>query len=142
MIRFALKCPDGHQFDSWFGSSADFDRLSASDLLSCGVCGRSGVEKAPMAPQVRASRNDDGAAQQPLSAPASPAELALRELRRRIEAQSENVGRRLVEEARAIHSGEAPERPIHGQARPADARALIEEGIPLVPLPWGDRQAN
>ena len=71
----------------------------------------------------------------PLSAPASPAEQALAELRRRIEAQSEDVGRDFAAEARRIHDGEAPARPIIGEARPAEARALIEDGIPVAPCP-------
>jgi hypothetical protein len=77
-----------------------------------------------------------------LRAPASPAERALRELRRRIEAVADNVGRDFAREARAIHAGEAPDRPILGEARPDEARALLEEGIPVAPLPWGPRRAN
>ena len=77
-----------------------------------------------------------------LSAPASPAEQALAELRRRIEAQSEDVGRRFATEARRIHEGRAPERPIIGEARSSEARALLEDGIPVAPLPWSARRTN
>ena len=82
------------------------------------------------------------APERPLSAPASPAEQALAELRRRIEAKSEDVGRDFAAEARRIHAGEAPERPIIGEARPAEARALVEDGIPVAPLPWSGRKTN
>ena len=137
MIRFALHCAQGHRFDSWFASGAEYDRLSGAGLLACAVCGGGGVEKELMAPQVRASVNS------PLSGPASPAEQALAELRRRIEANSENVGRDFAREARRIHEGEAPARPIIGEARPAEARALVEEGVPIAPLPWSaSRKAN
>ncbi len=92
-----------------------------------------------MAPSVSSA----APAESPLSAPASPAEQALAELRRRIEAQSENVGRNFATEARRIHGGESPERAIIGEARPAEARALIEDGIPIAPLPWSSgRRSN
>ena len=137
MIRYALRCDREHRFDSWFGSSADFDRLAAGGLLACSVCGSTEVSKDLMAPRVAA-----GAPERPLSAPASPAEQAVAELRRRIEAESENVGREFVAEARRIHAGEAPERAIIGEARPAEAKALIEDGIPVAPLPWGRRRTS
>jgi hypothetical protein len=138
MIRYALRCDKAHQFDSWFGSSEDYDRLAASGLVACAVCGSTSVEKDLMAPRVRAASPD-----QPLSAPLSPAEQALAELRRRIEAQSEDVGRDFPAEARRIHEGLAPRRAIIGEARPAEARALIEEGVPVAPLPWSPpRQSN
>ncbi len=151
MIRYALRCDQAHRFDSWFGSGADFDRLSGSGLVSCAVCGSTDVAKDLMAPAIAGAPaaapsvagGGDAAAEAPsLSAPASPAEQALTELRRRIEAQSEDVGRRFATEARRIHEGSAPERPIIGEAKPAEARALIEDGIPVAPLPWGTRRTS
>lgn len=144
MIRYALRCDRGHRFDSWFGSSGDFDRLFAAKLLSCAICGGAKVDKDLMAPSVASGSGASKAAPDPapdvaapkLSAPASPAEQALVELRRRIEAASDNVGRDFAAEARRIHDGTAPARPIIGEARPAEARRLIEDGIPVAPLPW------
>lgn len=137
MIRYALRCDKGHRFDSWFGSGADFERLLGAGMISCAVCGGSAIEKELMAPSV-----SGGATAPDLSAPASPAEQALAELRRRIEAESEDVGRDFAAEARRIHDGDAPARPIIGEARAADARALIEDGIPVAPLPWSGRRTN
>jgi len=138
MIRFSLRCKEAHRFDSWFGSGADFERLLGAGLISCAVCGSTAVEKDLMAPNVAVSPPE----QRPLSAPASPAEQALAELRRRIEAEADDVGRDFAIEARRIHAGEAPSRAIIGEARPADARALLEDGIPVAPLPWPPRKAN
>ncbi len=135
MIRFSLRCPEAHTFESWFGSGADFDRLSSGGLIACPVCGSTSIEKDLMAPNVAATGGG-------LSAPASPAEQALRELRRRIEAVSEDVGRDFVAEARRIHEGEAPARPIIGEARVHEARQLIEDGIDIAPLPWSGRKTN
>lgn len=143
MISYTLKCEDGHTFDSWFQSAEAFDKLLAQGMVTCSVCGALGVEKAVMAPRLHRSRKEEGQAPEPpLSRPASPAEQALAELRRKVEASSEDVGARFAEEARAIHEGQAEERAIRGQARPEEARALIEEGIPVAPLPWGNRRSN
>lgn len=141
MIRYALRCEGEHRFDAWFASGAEYDRLKAAGHVSCAVCGGTGVEKDLMAPGVGGAAPDtkDPA---PLSRPASPAEQALSELRRRIEANSENVGRNFAKEARRIHEGLAPERSIIGEARPAEARRLIEDGIPIAPVPWGSRRSN
>lgn len=137
MIRFSLRCDKAHRFESWFGSSADYDRLAENGLIACAVCGSHAVEKDLMAPNVSAGAVPD------LSAPASPAEQALAELRRRIEAQSEDVGRDFAAEARRIHEGTAPARAIIGEARPQEARALIEDGVPVAPLPWsGSRKTR
>ena len=141
MIRYALRCDRAHRFDSWFGSSADFDRLLDSGMLSCAVCGSQAVGKELMAPAV-AGPSPTSEPERPLLAPASPAEQALAELRRRIEAESEDVGRNFAAEARRIHEGAAPGRAIIGEARPAEAKALIEDGIPVAPLPWGRRQTS
>lgn len=145
MIRFALRCAEGHRFESWFASGAEFDRLQAGGLLACAVCGDARLEKDLMAPSVSSGASSGSERDVPvsLSAPASPAEQALAELRRRVEAASENVGRDFAAEARRIHAGEAPARPIIGEARPAEAKALIEDGVPIAPLPWGAaRKAN
>ncbi len=131
MIRYSLRCDHEHRFNSWFGSSADFDRLLEAGLVSCSICGSGSIAKDLMAPSIGATAPEPS-----LSAPASPAEQALSELRRRIEATSEDVGRNFAREARAIHEGEAPGRSIIGEANAAEARALVEDGIPVARLPW------
>lgn len=134
MIQYALKCAEGHSFDSWFQSAEAFDKLSTSGMISCAVCGGSKVDKAIRAPRVNAPR--DTPAPGPLTQPASPAEQALAELRRRIEKNSDYVGTDFVTEARAMHEGEAPERSIYGEARLDEARKLLEDGVPVAPLPF------
>jgi hypothetical protein len=138
MIRFSLRCERAHRFDSWFGSGADFDRLADAGLIACAVCGSTEVAKDLMAPAVSTAAT----AAAPLSAPASPAEQALAELRRRVEAESDDVGRDFPAEARRIHAGTSPKRSIIGEARPAEARALLEDGIPVAPLPWSRRRTS
>ncbi len=139
MIRYALRCDREHRFDSWFGSSDDFDRLTDAGLVACAVCGSSAIEKDLMTPGLASSAP---ASAPDLRAPASPAEQALAELRRRIEAAADDVGRDFAAEARRIHDGLAPERAIIGEARPSEARALLEDGIPVAPLPWPARRTS
>ena len=163
MIKYSLRCADGHAFESWFASAAAYDALEEAGRLSCAVCGGGDVGKALMAPRVRTdpargARPDaqppdapprdvqppgappadaaDAPAARALSRPASAREAALTELRRRVEAGSEDVGRRFAAEARAIHAGEAPARAIRGEATGAEARALAEDGVPILPLPF------
>ncbi|PWR04671.1 DUF1178 domain-containing protein [Meridianimarinicoccus roseus] len=152
MIRYALKCASGHAFDSWFPSGAAYDALRDAGHLACPVCGSDRVEKAPMAPRVTVGRDrataSEGApdAQQDAAVPANAlsappkGELAraIAALRDKIERETENVGARFADEARAIHGGEAPERAIRGEATPHEARALLEDGIPVLPLPFAN----
>ena len=144
MIRYALRCPEGHVFDSWFRDSAAFEALSGARRIACVVCGTATVEKALMAPSVR---GEDGgkaaeppAAPAPIAEPASPAERALAGLRRYLSENSNYVGRTFADEARRIHLGEAEARSIWGEASPEDARALHDEGVPVAPLPWLSRR--
>lgn len=132
MIRYALKCDAGHSFDSWFQSVGAYDTLAGKGMVACAVCGSTRVEKAIMAPRVTVKEEA-----RPLSAPATPAEQALRDLRTALEKNADYVGETFASEARAIHLGEAPERPIWGRANMGEARALVEEGVPIAPLPFG-----
>lgn len=134
MIRFSLKCDKGHTFDSWFKSGDAFDTLRASKMVACAVCGSNEVTKTLMAPSVSTDK------ERPLSAPHSPAEQALAELRKEVETKSEYVGKGFAKEARAMHDGEAPVRSIYGEAKLEDAKALIEDGVPVVPLPFGPKK--
>jgi hypothetical protein len=84
-----------------------------------------------------------GALSTPRSGQAGEMEKALGELRRRVEANSDYVGKDFASEARAMYLGDAPERAIHGEAKPEEAKALIDEGIPVLPLPFGSgRKTN
>lgn len=133
MIIFDLKCaPHGHVFEAWFGSSADYESQCGRGLVACPICGSAEVVKAPMAPHVGVRRNlgdDTGAA----AMKKMLADMAATQ--RKLLANSEHVGDRFPEEARAIHLGEAEARAIHGRATLSQAESLAEDGIPVAPLP-------
>lgn len=130
MIRYALACEHDHGFEAWFSSSEDYDVHAAKGLVECPFCASHTVKKQVMAPAVTGVR--DG------PAPAEMEAMMLRamgEMRRHVEANYDHVGDRFADEARAIHEGDAPDRPIYGQASPAEVKALVEEGVPIAPLP-------
>ena len=141
MIRYDLKCPDGHEFDSWFQSADAFEVLQTSGRLTCVVCNSVGVEKRIMAPNVRPARM---AGEKPkLKDPRNDVEAALTEMRRQIEENADYVGLNFAAEARRMHEGSIEERSIYGEAKADEARALVEDGIPVAPLPFmPKRQTN
>ena len=143
MIRYTLQCPEGHRFDSWFRDAAAFDALARGGEVRCPHCGSSEIEKSLMTPQLRPARKANAAASESASANDAPEptaeaerERALAEMRRKVEAEADYVGLSFAREARAMHAGDTPERPIYGEAKPADAIGLIEDGIPVAPLPF------
>lgn len=145
MIKYSLICDREHRFDSWFASADAFETLRASRMVACAVCGSTAVDKAIMAPNVQpsdsqAQRTPDPAQRPELTQPSNPAEQAIEELRRKVEENSDYVGKEFVREARAIHTGDAPERSIHGEANLQEAKGLIDDGIPVLPLPFRPRR--
>jgi len=140
MIVFDLACGQGHVFEAWFGSSADYESQRERGLVSCAICGASEVSKAVMAPNVAPKGNSASAPVTMRGGTPTPADMkamlaALAQAQARALEGSEHVGPRFAAEARAIHDGDAPERPIHGQATREEARALVEDGVPVTPLP-------
>ncbi|HVI99457.1 MAG TPA: DUF1178 family protein [Sphingomonas sp.] len=133
MIVYDLRCATGHVFEAWFGSSADYDDQRARGLVACPMCGDGDIEKAVMAPNVGAKGNR-GAVAAPAEAKAALAALAAAQAQA-LEG-SEWVGRSFATRARAMHEGEEAHATIHGQATPAEAKALAEDGVPVAPLPF------
>ena len=140
MIRYTLKCGQGHGFESWFQSADAFDGLSSRGLIECPECGTRKVEKSLMAPKVQGTKKAKPAVPTTAQDDEKNRDLAIAELRKQVEENSEYVGMNFATEARAIHTGEAPERAIFGEARPAEAKALIEEGVPVAPLPFAPKR--
>jgi len=146
MIVYDLACSEGHRFEGWFGSSDDYEDQRARGLLICPTCGTTEVAKAPMAPAVPAKGNQrqevlHPVASQPMANTPMPPQVqqALAALARAQAEALKNstwVGDRFVEETRKMHYGEREEAPIHGQASLAEAKALLEEGVPVAPLPF------
>ncbi|NNG02668.1 MAG: DUF1178 family protein [Inquilinus sp.] len=147
MILFDLRCRDGHGFEAWFKNGATYDDQVAAGIVSCPVCGSTAVEKAPMAPRIlkgQAGRSgpDERAGSEGLAAsgdrPVAMGQIRekLTALRRHVEENSDDVGKRFAEEARRIHYGEVPHRDIHGSASDDQAAELADEGVAFTQIPW------
>ena len=146
MIVFDLQCAaGGHVFEAWFGSSADYEEQQERGLVSCPLCGSDQVSKAVMAPAVGAKGNrQSGQGGQKALAVSNDTpdptkmkamlDTLAREQAKALE-KSDYVGDGFAQEARAMHDGEIDERPIHGESSLEDAKALVEDGIPIAPLP-------
>jgi hypothetical protein len=153
MIHYNLRCKKGHAFESWFQSSSAYEVQEKRRLVSCPVCGSTDVERAIMAPRIVSKKGREAA---PADLPPSPApttEVAapsptpllmaqerelrakLKELRDHIVKNADNVGERFPSEARKMHYGDVEHRPIYGEATPDEAKALIDEGVEVMPLP-------
>jgi hypothetical protein len=137
MIKYALGCVEGHSFESWFPDSAAYEKQRKRGFVACPECGSTRVEKAIMAPavvggeRVAADHNHEIV----VDNRRREAREMLTRLRQEIEANTDDVGARFPEIARAIHFGEEPERAIRGRASLGEAKALLEEGVGVLPLP-------
>ncbi|MEL7164797.1 MAG: DUF1178 family protein [Pseudomonadota bacterium] len=140
MIKYALKCEHGHSFDSWFASADGYDSLRVAGHLSCAVCGSTEVHKAIMAPRVNVPAQPAQTAPDPAS---DEMQKTLKKMREDVEKNATYVGGNFAKEARAQYLGDVPDRPIWGEAKPEDAKSLIEDGVPVAPLPFvPTRKAN
>jgi hypothetical protein len=139
MIVYDLNCASGHRFEGWFGSSADYAAQRERGLVACPQCGSGAIDKAPMAPAVPMKGNRQVETRHPVAGGALPPEAAAM-LRKLAEVQAEAlktstwVGDAFAEQSRAIHYGEREGTAIHGQATADEANALLDEGIPVMPL--------
>jgi hypothetical protein len=123
MIVFDLYCRDGGEtFEAWFRSSADYEEQREAGMVQCPVCQSANIGKAPMAPSVQSKNADSPVAR-------------LAALQSEILKDSRWVGDQFAETARAMHSGEIEQAPVHGNATLEQAKSLVEEGVPVAPLP-------
>jgi hypothetical protein len=132
MIRYALICEHEHAFEGWFGSSGDFDDQQARGLLECPVCASKAVRKQIMAPAVSGTKRT--AREGPPPAQAMMME-AMSRIRQHVVENFDDVGDSFAKEARAIHEGKSEVRGIYGQATPTEVKALVEDGVPVAPMP-------
>ena len=160
MIRYALACDNGHEFESWFPSSDSYEQQAERGLVACPICDSAQVSKQLMAPSLGRKRSGS---QEPVVAPAAenlPVPAAaqqpvaimsereqairamLRSVREHVTKNADYVGTSFADEARKMHYGETEHRSIYGEADAAQAKALIEEGIEVHPLPIGPDDRN
>jgi hypothetical protein len=133
MIRYALICDHEHEFEGWFGSSVDFDDQHGRGLVECPMCESKAVRKQIMAPAVRGTKRT---ATEPAAGQNQAVMMeVMGQIRRHVEENFDDVGDAFASEARAIHEGRSEQRGIYGQASPKEVRELVEDGVPVAPLP-------
>jgi len=150
MIRYALICEQGHDFESWFADSEAFEKQTKRKLVTCPHCGSAKVEKAIMAPRIAGARKQEAPVElPPVAAPPQPEKAPvamlspqerefrakLKELREHLTKNADDVGPKFPEQARKMHYGEVEHRSIYGVASPQEAKDLAEEGVDVYPLP-------
>ena len=133
MIRYGLACEHGHEFEGWFGSSADYDAQSERGLIACPVCDSRAVAKQIMAPAVSGTKKTAVPDVSPQMR--SMVMEAMGKVRAHVEENFDYVGDAFAGEARAIHEGRSEDRGIYGEASPAEIKALKDDGIQIAPLP-------
>lgn len=123
MIVFDLQCRDGGEiFEAWFRSSTEYEEQRAAGIVQCPFCQSANVEKAPMAPRLPRKGSDNPLAR-------------LAALQSEMLKGSRWVGDRFAETARAMHAGEMEREQVHGNATLEQAKSLVDEGVPVAPLP-------
>ena len=144
MIKYALGCAEGHAFDSWFPDSAAYEKQRKRGFVVCPECGSTRVDKAIMAPAVVCGGRAAGEVRPPtlVDDRQRQAREFLTRMRREIEANTDDVGAKFPQVARAIHFGEEPERAVRGRASLEEARSLLEDGVGVLPLPILEDELN
>ncbi len=150
-----LRCAHDHHFEGWFGSEAEYLSQHDRGLIACPLCADTAIQRLPSAPHVHTSGSrevvaaatqvnssahaNDATGNEVVTAQGSSQQLTQQAAWMRavqhVMANTDDVGNRFAEEARRIHYGETEERAIRGQATMAEAKALVEEGIAVLPLP-------
>src|SRR5271157_4680634 len=144
MIKYALGCAEGHTFESWFPDSAAYEKQRKRGFVACPECGSTEVDKAIMAPAVVGGERGAGESGPRIAVDdrrRQTREFMLR-MRREIEANTDDVGSKFPEVARAIHLGDEPERAIRGRASLEEARSLVEDGVSVLPMPMLEDELN
>ena len=150
MIVFDLLCGDGHRFEGWFGSAADFSSQKEGRQLSCPSCGSSQVERIPSASRVNLGAEPPKPSAAPSARtpemegkdPFAIAQMLYSRMLDELLTKTEDVGKEFPAEARRIFYQEAPSRGIRGEATAEEHEELLDEGIPVARLPVPPKRLN
>ena len=144
MIKYALICKNCKlEFESWFGSSKEFDRLKKMKLLNCQSCNSIKVEKSLMSPNLSNSKKKISNSN---VLKFQEVKQKLREYKKFVKDNFDYVGENFAYEARSLHYNKNKNRDkkkgIYGRASLTDVKELKEEGIETEMLPWIEDKEN
>jgi len=142
MIKYKLLCKNCENvFDSWFASSAEYEKLKKKNLLNCHNCNSYRVEKTLMAPKLINSQNDLKV--KPNLIKLSKIKQTIKDYQKFIKNNFRYVGENFTYEARSFHyDNKKKKKGIYGKASKEDIQELKEEGIETQVIPWLDDKDN
>ncbi len=127
MIVIDIACAAGHRFEGWFATAEAFEDQRARNLVACTLCGSTDVERALSVPRIGGTRSNGAPSpKQLLGAIAAMQAASLKD--------STYVGKEFAGKARDMAEGAIPHATIHGEATQAEAKALREDGVAVMPL--------
>jgi hypothetical protein len=135
MIKYNLKCHNGHEFESWFSDSNEFDNLKRKKLLECVFCSSKKVNKSIMAPMISVI-NESSNEIDSLNKSLKSEKDKLLQLRKFIEKNFEFVGENFSSKVRELYYDKKSRKTIYGTATKEERKELEEEGIDLLSIPW------
>jgi hypothetical protein len=143
MIVYNLACDHHHPFEGWFASPADFENQRDRGLVECPACGSKQVERKLHAPRINVGAAPSNKGEATELATRSDGEIDYGKLKEAIDGftthvreNTEYVGEKFADEARAMHYGDKPHKGIRGRADKATVHELREEGIEFQSLPF------
>lgn len=135
MVKYALACKTCQSpFEAWFSNSDAFDEQNDRGLITCPECGGSDIQKQIMAPAVSGTKKRESQSV-PAVKPDPKLAAMMKKVRDHIASTHEYVGKDFATRARAMHDGEADAKPVWGETTLTEAKSLIEDGVPALPLP-------
>jgi len=141
MIKFRLFCKKcSKDFDSWFASSKEYEKLKKSKLLNCPKCNSYNIKKSLMAPSII---NNKKKINNLNSKKHIEIKNKLKKYQKFIENNFDYVGNNFAYEARSIHyNNKKREKGIYGNASKKEVEELSEEGIDTEIVPWVNDKEN
>ena len=135
MIKYNLKCSNGHEFISWFSDSLEFDKLNKKKLLECIYCSSKKINKSIMAPMISGGKLKEDSSNL-LNKKLSDKKKELLQIRNYIEKNFEFVGDKFSQKVREVYYDKKSKKAIYGSASKKEREELAEEGIDLLSIPW------
>ena len=140
MIKYNLKCKKKHEFESWFSSSKEFERLKSKKMIECIYCKSKEIEKSIMSPLVLSK--EEKTKKEKSFENFKKIQKELVKIRKFVEKNFENVGKDFPREVRNVYYDNRKNKNIYGQATPEETEELKEEGIEVASVPWVDKNEN
>ena len=141
MIKYNLLCKKcKYNFDSWFASSKEFEKLKKLKLINCNKCNSLNIEKSIMSPRISISKKLNNVSPNPKM---SEVKLKIKEFQKYIKNNFDNVGDNFSYEARSLHYGNKKNKKgIYGIASSKEIKELYDEGIETTVIPWVKENNN